>query len=216
MGNLLFRFFRLTGNIDHLNESITVLRDLIKMRNIPINLHTIAEPLIHFLHSRVWLFKDRRDCEEVVELYTAAATDTSTDVPNRFRISCGWTQAARSFSQPTTLTAYETAISLMQESLSFAPTLEIQHFRLVAMRDGYERLPLDYASYLVQIGRLKQAVETLERGRGLPWSEMRGLRTSIDQLHAVNLPLAAKFAAVNCDLEALTISGSPVVWMQDG
>ena len=215
LGRLLFRFFGLTGNIDHLNESITVLRDLIKLRNIPITLHIIAEPLIHSLHSRVWLFKDRRDCEEIVELYTVAATDTNTDVPNRFRISCGWTQAARSFSHPATLTAYETAISLMQESLSFAPTLEIQHFRLVAMRDGYERLPLDYASYLVQIGRLKQAVETLERGRGLLWSEMRGFQTSIDQLHAVDLPLAEKFTAVNRDLEALTISGSSVVWMQD-
>ena len=104
----------------------------------------------------------------------------------------------------------------MQESLSFAPTLEIQHFRLVAMRDMYEKLPLDYASYLVQIGQLTQAIETLERGRGLLWSEMRGLRVSIDRLCAVNLPLAEKFTAVNRDLETLTASGSPVVWMQDG
>ena len=104
----------------------------------------------------------------------------------------------------------------MQESLSFAPTLEIQHFRLVAMRDQYEKLPLDYASYLIQIGQLKQAIEILERGRGLLWSEMRGLRTSIDQLRAVNLALAEEFAAVNRDLEALTISGSQLAWMEDG
>ncbi|KAH9973624.1 hypothetical protein BJV74DRAFT_195586 [Russula compacta] len=85
-----------------------------------------------------------------------------------------------------------------------------------AMRDQYEKLPLDYASYLVQISQLKQAIETLEQGRGLLWSEMRGLRASIDQLRAVNLPLAEKFAAVNRDLEAVTISGSPVIWMEDG
>ncbi|KAH9969331.1 CHAT domain-containing protein [Russula compacta] len=216
LGHLLHRLFHLTGNIDYLQESITVLRDLIKMRNIPIALHMIAEPLIECLRSRLWLFKDRRDCNEVVELFTVVATDASTDVPNRFRMSCEWTQAARSFSHPATLTAYHTAISLMQESLSFAPTLEIQHFRLVAMRDRYERLPLDYASYLVQIGQIKRAIETLERGKGLLWSEMRGLRTSIDQLHAVNLPLAKKFAAVNRDLEALTISASPAISMEDG
>ena len=45
---------------------------------------------------------------------------------------------------------------------------------------------------------------------------MRGLRTSIDQLRAVNLPLAEKFATVNRDLEALTISASPGVWIEDG
>ncbi|KAH9993122.1 hypothetical protein BJV74DRAFT_884483 [Russula compacta] len=84
------------------------------------------------------------------------------------------------------------------------------------MRDQYQQLPLDYASYLIQIGQLQQAIEILERGRGLLWSEMRGLRTSIDQLHAINLHLAQKFVAVNQDLEALTTSGSPAVWIQDG
>ncbi|KAH9980709.1 hypothetical protein BJV74DRAFT_855532, partial [Russula compacta] len=33
-----------------------------------------------------------------------------------------------------------------------------------------------------EIGQLEQAIETLERGRGLLWSEMRGLRSSIDHL----------------------------------
>ncbi|KAH9973154.1 CHAT domain-containing protein [Russula compacta] len=186
------------------------------MPRFPFNLHTIARQLIHCLLSRFELFKDRRDVEEIMELFAIAATDTRTDVPSRFPTSYEWTRAARSFRHPSTLTAFQTAISLMQESLSFAPTLEIQHFRLVAKRDQYEKLPLDYASYLVQIGQLKQAIETLEQGRGLLWSEMRGLRASIDQLHAVNLSLAEKFTAVNRDLEAVTISGSPGVWMEDG
>ena len=125
-------------------------------------------------------------------------------------------EIARYSMHPSILNAYETAISLMQQSLSFAPTVEIQHFRLAATRDQYENLPLDYVSYLIQIGQLRQAIETLERGRGLLWPKMRALRTSIDQLRAVNLPLAEKFAAVNRDLEALTVSSSQVVRMEDG
>ena len=50
----------------------------------------------------------------------------------------------------------------MHESLSFAPTLEVQHIHLVAMCDEYEELPLNYASYLVQIGQLREAIEILE------------------------------------------------------
>ena len=216
LSRLLYRLFHHTGNIDYLHESITVLRGVIQSPGVPTNLHTIARQLIDCLFSRFKLFKDRRDSDEIVELFTVAATDTRTEIPLRFRTSCEWSQAARFSRHPFTLTAYQTAISLMQESLAFAPTLEIQHFRLVAMRDQYEKLPLDYASYLVEIGQLKQAIETLERGRGLLWSEMRGLRNPVDQLRALNLPLAEKFAAVNRDLESLTTSGSPVVWMEGG
>ena len=164
LGHLLHRVFELTGDIDHLQESITVNRDLIKMplAGVPVNLLTIAEWLMNRLLSRFKLFKDRRDMDEIVELFAVAVTDTSTEVPVRFRTSYEWSHTARFLGHRSTLTAYETAISLMQESLSFAPTLEIQHFRLVAMRDQYEKLPVDYASYLVQIGQLKQAIETLE------------------------------------------------------
>ena len=217
LGLLLHRHFGLTGNIDYLHESITLRRDIIKMPRVPgpTNIYFIQD-LIDSLRSRLDLFKDRRDADEIVELFAIAVTDISTDVPRRFRTSHEWSHTARLYKHPSTLPAYQTAISLMQQSLSFAPTLEIQHFRLVAMRDAYEELPLSYASYLIQIGQLRQAIETLERGRGLLWSEMRGLHTSIDQLRAVNLPLAEMFAGVNRDLEALTVSGSRDVWMEDG
>ena len=218
LGLLLHRLFNLTGNIEYLQESITLRRDLIKISRVPgpINIYLSAGFLIDCLLSRFILFEDRRDVDEILELLAVAVTDTSAGVPNRFLASCQWSHLARVLRHPSTLPVYQTAISLMQESLSFAPTLEIQHFRLVAMRDKYEELPLNYASYLVQIGQLRQAIETLERGRGLLWSEMRGLHTSIDQLHEVNLPLAETFAGVNRALEALTVSGSRVVWMEDG
>ena len=215
LGDILYRVFDLAGKIDDLHESITVYRDLLKMPGVPFSRYTIARQLIISLYPRLLLFEDGRDCDEIMELFAVAATDASTDVPHRFYISFDWTQLARSSGHPSTFDAYETAISLMQQSLSFVPTLEIQHYRLVAVRDKYEKLPLDCASYLVQIGQLTQAIEALEQGRGLLWSEMRGLRTSIHQLRAANLPLAEKFAVVNRDLEALTISDSPVVWMQD-
>ena len=69
--------------------------------------------------------------------------------------------------------------------------------------DIIDKLPLDYASYQVHMGQLTQAVETLERGRCLIWSEMRDLRACIDHIHEIDVGLAEKFAAVNEDLEAL-------------
>ncbi|KAH9976512.1 CHAT domain-containing protein [Russula compacta] len=214
--DLLLSAFHLTANVERLNESITSFRDLLKVPGAhSITPHYIARRLISSLSSRFSLFWDRKDRDEIMQLFTVATTDPNMNVSDRFNTSCEWTLTARRYGHPSTPTAYETAISLMQESLSFAPTLEIQHFRLVAMRKQYEKLPLDYASYCVHIGQLKQAIEILERGRGLLWSEMRGLRASIDQLRAVNRSLAEKFEAVNSHLESLTMSSSPMNDVED-
>jgi len=124
---------------------------------------------------------------------------------SQFKISCQWALLSQVGARPSISTAYETAMSLMQETLVFSPTLQTQNFRIVdALRE--ERLPLDYASYQIETGQFKQAIETLERGRALLWSEMRGLRTSTDQLRAANPALAERFAAVNRNLEMVTTS----------
>jgi tetratricopeptide (TPR) repeat protein len=212
-GDLLLRAFEQTRKLDYLNESITVHRGMLKAPHL---LFVPIRNLISSLSSRFLLSKDRKDLDEVMRLYPIAATNTYTSAPHRFNLSCRWAMFARAYKHPSTSTAYENAISLMQDSLTFAPTLEIQHFRLVEMHHDSEKLPLDYASYQVHIGQLEQAIETLEQGRGLLWSEMRGFRTSIEQLRAVDLPLVEKFAAVNRDLETLTTSCSSIVWMNDG
>jgi hypothetical protein len=157
------------------------------------------------------LLKDSKDFDEVIELYSIAVIHMQVKAPDRFEMSCLRAQTARGHRHSSTSTAYKNAISSMQDSLSFSPTLEMQHFHLVSMRDHFERLPLDYASYQLRMGRLNEAIETLEQGRGLLWSEMRGLRTSIDHLRVVDSHLAENFAAINRDLEALTTSGPPIV-----
>jgi hypothetical protein len=129
--------------------------------------------------------------------------------PDRFRLSCRWAILARSIGHPTTFTAYESAMSLLQKSLSFAPTVSIQHTRLVAMGSDCQTMPLDYASYQIDLGRSEEAIETLEKGRALLWSEMRGLRTPAVQLIEGDSPLAKRFAEINQELEALTISITP-------
>ncbi|KAI9441239.1 hypothetical protein H4582DRAFT_2205741 [Lactarius indigo] len=63
---------------------------------------------------------------------------------------------------------------------------------------------MDYGSFLSEGGQVELAVETLEQGRALLWSEMRGLRTSVDQLRNVDPALADKFQDVSQALETVT------------
>ena len=213
---ILNRAFRCTDNVAYLNESIPLLRDILERPVTPSNRLTIIRLLLSALIARFSRFGETADSEEMMQLFPIAAADTCAKIPDRFNVSCQWARLARYLWHPSTSTAYEKAISLMKDSLVFGPTLEIQHYRLISRRVDYETLPWDYASYQIDIGQLKQAVVTLERGRGLLWSEMRGLRMSVDQLRLVNSPLAERFAAINKELEALSTSSSAGIWPNEG
>jgi CHAT domain-containing protein len=97
----------------------------------------------------------------------------------------------------------------MQDIVPFSQTLQLQHATLATAHHITQSLSLDYASYRVDQHQLEEAIEVLERGRALLWSEMRHLRTSIDQLLSADPVLGHKFAAVNRDLEELTKSVPP-------
>ena len=85
-------------------------------------------------------------------------------------------------------------------------TLVTRQARLVKKCDIYEKTPSTFAtpSHLIGAGRLEQAIEALEHGRALLWSEVHGLLTSIDRLYTVDPVLAKSFTAINQELEIMT------------
>ena len=97
----------------------------------------------------------------------------------------------------------------MQIPLAVGPTVRTQH-AVLGSQGARIRMPLEYASYLIEKGQLECAIEILEQGRALLWSEMRGLRTSVDQIHRVGPTLADKFLAVSKDIEVVAMSLSPL------
>ncbi|KAH8981663.1 hypothetical protein EDB92DRAFT_175472 [Lactarius akahatsu] len=54
--------------------------------------------------------------------------------------------------------------------------------------------PLEYSSYLIERGRPYLAVETIEQGKALIWSEIYGLRSSTRRLRRVGSSLAERLA----------------------
>ena len=160
-----------------------------------------------FLTRFSWFkFCLQQDFEESMQLFPEVANDGSGEVFTRFKVSSAWAWNARVNMHSSTSVAYDTAMSLLQETLVFSPTLQTKHLRLAhAFRDG-GGLPFDYASYQIENGRIEQAIETLERGRALLWSELRGLRVYTDPLRAAYPTLAEKFADINQRLESVTMS----------
>ena len=154
--------FECTGDMAYITESITLFRDVLKRPVSSLTRCSITRHLISALSSRFMRFGETVDAKEIMQLFPRAAADICTNIPQRFRISCEWAMLARSYRHLSTSAAYESAISLMKDSLAFGPTIEIQLTRLISRRVDYETLPLDYASHQIDIGQLEQAVETLE------------------------------------------------------
>ena len=208
LGMLLNLAFGLTHKIEYLNEAISSTRDGINAVDTLIFRGTLVNQLISFLSTRFELLRHKEDLDELMQLFPTAADHGLGDPHAQLSHSFHWATTARDFGHPSASTAFDHAMSLFQAFLTFAPTLDKQHSRLVAMRGNLETIPLHYTSYHIHAGHLEQAIEALERGRGLLWSEMRGLRTSIDQIRLADSNLADKFSAVNHELETLTLTFS--------
>jgi CHAT domain-containing protein/tetratricopeptide (TPR) repeat protein len=204
--DILFQAYQLTKRSDYLNEAITTYRGLHKMPASGVDHFDMGNRFSLSLMARIMSSNLQQDVEEYMQLCPELANDHSGEVFTRFTISCYWAVKAREQMHPSASIAYETAMSLLQETLILCPTLQTQHLRLFKASAVGWTIPSDYASYQIENGQVEQAIETLERGRALIWSEMRGLRTSTDQLRAANSALADKLADLNQRLESVTVS----------
>ncbi|KAH9032345.1 CHAT domain-containing protein [Lactarius deliciosus] len=210
-GLILFEAFQRTNKIEYLNESISTHSQVFERLSTHFLRSRIREHLIQSLLTRFVSLPDHRtrDLDEVMKLLSQSVNDAHLTLPTRFEWSCTWAFGARCTQHPSISKAYESAVSLMQDTLLFAPTLQQKHATLAQTFDIARMVPLDYASYQVDLRRLEEAVETLERGRALLWSEMRHLRASIDRLQQEHPQLGHEFVAINKGLEELTKSIPP-------
>ena len=203
-GKFLYLAFNHTKRVEYLDESISRQREVLQLESSKQTHFTIIRRLTDCLSIRWKLFGHRQDLDEVMYLFASGVKDLFATVPSRFELACHWAYSARIFGHHSLSTAYRNAMSLMQELLVFASTSPIQRDHLIEKRDLIEKTPLNFASHQIRTGQVERAIETLEQGRALLWSEMCGLRTSADQLHAADPGLSDRFTAINHELEALT------------
>jgi hypothetical protein len=215
----LFEAFQRTKKIEYLSESISTCRQILERPLVqPLPFATLCH-LSMSLFTRYRSFPSycAQDLDEALELLSQCVNDGHVSLPERFQVACIWANSARHAGHATVSMAHKSALSLMQDTLLFAPTLQLQHVTL-STSDRTHRMPLDYASHQFDLGQLEDGIETLERGRAVLWSEMRHLRSSVDQLMEADPQLGHKFAAISRDLEGLTKSIPPshILNMDDG
>ena len=210
LNSVLLIAFEHTDKANYLDDSITLCYDILDSERNQIHRLGAILGLVTSLLTRWKLFHRTEDSLETIRLISLAVDDRYAREHDRFKFACFWAVKARLVDHPSVLTAYKSAMSALQKSLSFSPTVSTQHARLVAMRD-FCIMPLDYASHRINSGQIEEAIGILEQGRSILWSEMRGLRTPATQLADEDSHMAERFDEINQELEALITSITPSV-----
>ena len=199
--SLLLSFMR-NRREKELENSIEIARDLLEMRPKQMRRVKLLR-MLAFCHALG--IHDPEHKNKSVSMFENAFQDESATTSERLSIAWWWATFARAWDHPTATLAYQNTLSALQ--LSFTGVFAIQRQSSTIGRLGSEiHIPLDYASYQIEKGQLELAVETIERGKTLIWSEIYGLRTSAGRLRTVNPNLADRLATVNQKL--LTVNAS--------
>ena len=122
---------------------------------------------------------DPEDHEKRFSLYSELTNVTGTVTSVDLSAAKAWVNAAEDFHHSTTLPAYETALRLLVQHLAAFPSLP-QH--LAVIRSLTSSLAVDGFSAGLRYQSSKTAVELLEQGRGVFWSQLIRLRSPLDDV----------------------------------
>ncbi|KAG2147890.1 CHAT domain-containing protein [Suillus bovinus] len=133
--------------------------------------------------------------------FKAATNIVSAGFLSRLRASLSWVRHASQHSHGTQLEAYATSMLLLDAYMSATASVSSRHN---TMKEFPNTLAVDAASCALRSGDIGRAIELLEQGRTIIWTQMTRLRTPLDRLqtcgdHAVTL--MKKFADLSSLLD---------------
>jgi tetratricopeptide (TPR) repeat protein len=125
-----------------------------------------AEHLEEHLHS-------------AIKYFDAATSFKPANISLRVAASIIWARAAESLQHASALDAYTRSLQLLDTYISMATSPSSRH---LAMKNFPSNLPVDAASCALRRGDIPHAVEVVEQGRALLWTQMARFRTPLDDL----------------------------------
>ncbi|KAG2133539.1 CHAT domain-containing protein [Suillus bovinus] len=111
--------------------------------------------------------------------FKAAANIVPGGLLSRLRTSLRWVDEASQHSHPTELAAYATSMQLLDAYMSTTSSVSSRHN---IMKEFPSTLAVDAACCALRSGDVCRAIELLEQGRTIIWTQMTRLRTPLDGL----------------------------------
>jgi hypothetical protein len=187
-------------NLSDITEAISAHQKAVELT--PLGHATLADRHCDLAHS-FQLFSlvpgNHSNLDKSLFHYKSAACFDFAPPSSRLKPAKHWAQLTfRYYPQsPETLIAFETVMSLLLLVAGLEHTIQQRHLLLQDMSD----LPIQAAAAACSLGCVEKAVEWLEQGRCLVWTQLNHLRTPIDDLALNNPALAQQFLDVSKSLE---------------
>ncbi|KAG1747723.1 CHAT domain-containing protein [Suillus lakei] len=166
----LFTCFKHRRNEEDLNESREHLRCALTLltqhhpRQLRVNT-SLADVYLLFYRSNPGPGQDTDSLDAAMHHLKAAANVVSGGLLSRLKASLRW--------------AYATSMQLLDAYVSTTASVSARH---KAVKNFPSTLAVDAASCVLRSGEVCRAVELLEQGRTIIWTQMTRLRTPLDSL----------------------------------
>ncbi|KAG8859271.1 hypothetical protein FRB91_008452 [Serendipita sp. 411] len=198
IGNSLRMRFQRLGNIGDLDDSVSRLQAAVNLASeghpdTPgwlINLGTSLLTRFQYLHCS-------RDAEACIAQLSVAASSTVGSPSIRLTAAKSWIHAAITTDHPSLLAACECAVTIIPLVAWLGLSIPDRHRHLVQIGTTV-RLA---AALAISLGEYNKAVEWLEQGRSIVWTQVLQLRTPVDKLREVEPELADRLLHVSSLLD---------------
>ncbi|KIK44723.1 hypothetical protein CY34DRAFT_603078 [Suillus luteus UH-Slu-Lm8-n1] len=136
------------------------------------------------------------DLSLAVENFKLASKHATQGFPERFKEAIEWARQSEVYEHESALEAYQTCLELFDNHVMSRSSIILRRDAATAF-DGTQSLPVDAASCAIRRNDLQQGVELEEQGRDMQWSLASRLRTPLDDLNSINIPLADKLSELS-------------------
>lgn len=148
-------------------------------------------------YSRFKHSGNKADVLQAITLFRKAATLITGRPTTRLSAAREWGLLCRLHNPRHSLEAFRVAIELLSQVAGLEQTIQKRHRSLTDISD----LTMTAAATAMDAGELGTAIEWLEQGRCLVWSQINQLRSPVDSLRAQDPALAEQFLTVSKALE---------------
>ncbi|KAJ6576007.1 CHAT domain-containing protein [Mycena vulgaris] len=131
--------------------------------------------------------------------FEEASADSSAPLPVRFETAKRWASVAQQNHHASALDAYKIALGLLPRLVALDLDIRSRQEILVAAKT--HDLGSEAAACAIDLDQYETALELLEAGRSVFWSQSLHLRTSLDELRASHPVLATKLAELSRQLD---------------
>lgn len=147
--------------------------------------------------SRFGYTNNEEDLANAISNYRLSAVQISGYPQERFSAARSWAMLSRQSDQSDKLEPFRVAIDLYSEVAGLEQTISRRHINLV----DRSNLTTVATATAIQEGEMDLALAWLEEGRCLVWSQIKQLRTPVEDLRTHNSALADRFLYVARALE---------------